>query len=242
MKLAISFLFLLTFLKFSLSFESSDPLSKENKITVNKYIKKDKDDEHSKIQILEDIEKITEDFSNDINTTKVIVKNLFLDIEASFEDVSDDIAKSVSKYSYSVEEKLNKIEGLVREFIENNKGIMFNSSESKEKVEKEKIKKVFNLILSKLKKLIHLSTMINYHTLLKFGNSDVKKETLEAVKNDDNISDELKKELIKYEGKENQDIKATELINFISPLYDNFTNKLNMLINELPTDLNQILK
>ncbi|SBS95005.1 sporozoite protein essential for cell traversal, putative [Plasmodium malariae] len=123
-----------------------------------------------------------------------------------------------------------------------NKGIMFNSSESKEKVEKEKIKKVFNLILSKLKKLIHLSTMINYHTLLKFGNSDVKKETLEAVKNDDNISDELKKELIKYEGKENQDIKATELINFISPLYDNFTNKLNMLINELPTDLNQILK
>ncbi|SBS96421.1 sporozoite microneme protein [Plasmodium malariae] len=65
----------------------------ENKITVNKYIKKDKDDEHSKIQILEDIEKITEDFSNDINTTKVIVKNLFLDIEASFEDVSDDIAK-----------------------------------------------------------------------------------------------------------------------------------------------------
>ncbi|SBT80004.1 sporozoite protein essential for cell traversal, putative [Plasmodium malariae] len=242
MKLAISFLFLLTFLKFSLSFESSDPLSKENKITVNKYIKKDKDDEHSKIQILGDIEKITEDFSNDINTTKVIVKNLFLDIEASFEDVSDDIAKSVSKYSYSVEEKLNKIEGLVREFIENNKGIMFNSSESKEKVEKEKIKKVFNLILSKLKKLIHLSTMINYHTLLKFGNSDVKKETLEAVKNDDNISDELKKELIKYEGKENQDIKATELINFISPLYDNFTNKLNMLINELPTDLNQILK
>ncbi|SBS85893.1 sporozoite protein essential for cell traversal, putative [Plasmodium ovale curtisi] len=217
-------------------------LSTANSISLNEYIKKEKDDNHLKVQVVEDLEKILEDFSNDINTTKDTIKNLFLDVEASFEEVSDDIAKSVSKYSFSAEEKLNILDGITRQFVENNRSFIYNSSESKKIVEREAFKKVCDLILNKLKILVQLNTINNYHILLKFGRGNVKKETLETVKNDSNISDELRKEFLKYNRMKNQDVKVTELINFMTPIYDKLTSQLNHLIRELSMDLNKILQ
>ncbi|SBT40262.1 sporozoite protein essential for cell traversal, putative [Plasmodium ovale wallikeri] len=220
----------------------NNTLSTTNSISLNEYIKKDKDDNHLKVQFVEDLEKILEDFSNDINTTKDTIKNLFLDVEASFEEVSDDIAKSVSKYSFSAEEKLNILGGITRQFVENNRSFIYNSSESKRVLEREAFKKVCDLILNKLKNLVQLNTINNYHILLKFGRGNVKKETLETVKNDSNISDELRKEFLKYNRMKNQDVKVTELINFMTPIYDKLISQLNQLIRELSIDLNKILQ
>ncbi|SBT40725.1 sporozoite protein essential for cell traversal (SPECT1) [Plasmodium ovale wallikeri] len=266
MELPILCFLLLTLLKCALSLE----LSKN----VNTYTCARVDCE----RFVEDLEKILEDFSNDINTTKDTIKNLFLDVEASFEEVSDDIAKSgedpldyiilykivnlnsitfkthmpmypsffffasVSKYSFSAEEKLNILGGITRQFVENNRSFIYNSSESKRVLEREAFKKVCDLILNKLKNLVQLNTINNYHILLKFGRGNVKKETLETVKNDSNISDELRKEFLKYNRMKNQDVKVTELINFMTPIYDKLISQLNQLIRELSIDLNKILQ
>ncbi|SCP05348.1 sporozoite protein essential for cell traversal, putative [Plasmodium ovale] len=237
MELPILCFLLLTLLKCALSLELNNTLSTANSISLNEYIKKEKDDNHLKVQVVEDLEKILEDFSNDINTTKDTIKNLFLDVEASFEEVSDDIAKS-----FSAEEKLNILDGITRQFVENNRSFIYNSSESKKIVEREAFKKVCDLILNKLKILVQLNTINNYHILLKFGRGNVKKETLETVKNDSNISDELRKEFLKYNRMKNQDVKVTELINFMTPIYDKLTSQLNHLIRELSMDLNKILQ
>ncbi|GAW82150.1 sporozoite protein essential for cell traversal [Plasmodium gonderi] len=242
MELFTYFLFLLSILKCVLSSEEKNVLSHDNNFSVKAYIKKDTNENNRKIQLVEYFEKIALDFSDDINSTKEVVKNLFLDIEASFEELSDDVAKNVSMYNYGTEEKLNVLDGLINEFIENNKGIIFNSSDEEKKIAKKKFKKMCDLILGKLKVAVELCVINNYRILLKYGKGDRKKEALDRVKNDDNISDELKKELLKYENLENKDANVSELINFITPIYESFMNKLNALIREVSVDINEILQ
>ncbi|EDL44477.1 sporozoite microneme protein [Plasmodium vivax India VII] len=148
---------------------------------------------------------------------------------------------SVSQYSYDAEEKLNILEGLVNEFVENSKGVIFNSPEEKKKMEKHKFKKMCDIILEKVKTVVELSTINNYRIILKFGKGERKSEVIDKVKNDDNISDELKSELLKYEDVESKDANVSGLINFISPIYDSFEQKLNALIREVSADLGKII-
>ncbi|EUD67722.1 hypothetical protein C922_01911 [Plasmodium inui San Antonio 1] len=216
-------------------------LSHENKFSVNEYIPKDGNKDHGKLQATEYFEKMAADFSDDINAAKGALQNMFLDLEASFEELSDDITKSLSQYSYKTEEKLNILEGLVNEFVENSKGAIFNSPEEKKQVEKQKFKKMCDLILQKVKAVVELSTINYYRVILKFGNGERKREVLDKVKNDDSISNELRRELLKYEDVENKDANVSSLINFISHIYDSFIQKLNELIREVSVDLGKIV-
>ncbi|GAB67644.1 sporozoite microneme protein [Plasmodium cynomolgi strain B] len=234
-------LFFLTALRCTLSFEERDTLSHVNKFSVNEYIRKDGNEDHGKFQATEYFEKIAADFTDDINTAKEALQNMFLDIEASFEELSDDVAKSVSQYSYDTEEKLNILVGLVNEFVENNKGVIFKSSEEKKKVEEHKFKKMCDLILEKVKTVVELSTINNYRIILKFGKGDRKSDILDKVKNDDSISDALKSELLKYEDVESKNANVSSLVNFISPIYESFKQKLNALIREVSSDLGKII-
>ncbi|ANQ09579.1 Uncharacterized protein PCOAH_00041640 [Plasmodium coatneyi] len=241
MEFFTSFLFLLIALQCAMSFEERDVLSHVNKFSVNEYIPKDDHVDHGKFEATEYFEKIAADFTDDVNAAKEALQNMFLDVEASFEDLSDDVAKSVSQYSYDAEEKLNILEGLLSEYVENSKGVIFNSPEEKKKVEKHKFKKMCDLILGKVKTLVELSTINYYRIIIKYGKGDRKSDILDKVKNDDNISDELKKELLKYEDVEGKDANVSNLVNFITPIYDNFLQKLNALIRELSADLGKII-
>ncbi|KJP85252.1 hypothetical protein AK88_05121 [Plasmodium fragile] len=241
MEFLTSLLFLLMALQCALSFEDRDILSHVNKFSVNEYIPKDGKADHGKLQATEYFEKVAADFSDDINAAKEALQNMFLDVEASSEESSDDVAQIVSKYSYDTEEKLNILEGLLNEFVENSKGVIFNSPEEKKKVEKHKFKKMCDLILEKVKRVVELSAINNYRIILKFGKGDRKSVVLDKVRNDDSISDELKRELLKYEDVESKDENVSSLVNFISPIYDRFIQKLNALIREVSTDLGKII-
>eukprot|EP00366_Plasmodium_knowlesi_P002433 XP_002259930.1 hypothetical protein, conserved in Plasmodium species [Plasmodium knowlesi strain H] len=234
-------LFLLIALQCALSFEEREILSHVNKFSVNEYIPKDDIKDHGKLEATEYFEKIAADFSDDINATKEALQNMFLDVEASFEDLSDDVAKSGSKYSYDTEEKLNILQGLLSEFVENSKGVIFNSPEEKKKEEKHKFKKMCDLILQKVKTLVELGAIDKYRIILKFGKGERKSDILDKVKNDNSISNELKEELLKYEEVEGKDANVSSLINFISPIYDNFLQKINAIIGELSADLGKII-
>nr|4U5A_A Chain A, Sporozoite microneme protein essential for cell traversal [Plasmodium berghei]4U5A_B Chain B, Sporozoite microneme protein essential for cell traversal [Plasmodium berghei]4U5A_C Chain C, Sporozoite microneme protein essential for cell traversal [Plasmodium berghei]4U5A_D Chain D, Sporozoite microneme protein essential for cell traversal [Plasmodium berghei] len=198
--------------------------------------------DHSKNNIIEEFDKLSDDFSNDINATKQTIKDLFLDIEASFEDTSDDVVKLLSKYSFVPEEKLNIIDGILRSFIENNKTHVINSSNAYIYIQKEKIKNVCNFILKKLNSLIQINELNKSHIILKYGKGEAKKGVLESIKNNDDISKNLKSELLKYENVNNQNIRVSELINFITPIYDDFIKNLTDLINDLQIKLKNISK
>ncbi|CXJ03165.1 sporozoite protein essential for cell traversal [Plasmodium berghei] len=241
MKIPITILVLFIILKCVLSFNLSiEP--KGNNISLDKHIKKETNIDHSKNNIIEEFDKLSDDFSNDINATKQTIKDLFLDIEASFEDTSDDVVKLLSKYSFVPEEKLNIIDGILRSFIENNKTHVINSSNAYIYIQKEKIKNVCNFILKKLNSLIQINELNKSHIILKYGKGEAKKGVLESIKNNDDISKNLKSELLKYENVNNQNIRVSELINFITPIYDDFIKNLTDLINDLQIKLKNISK
>ncbi|CRH01667.1 sporozoite protein essential for cell traversal, putative [Plasmodium relictum] len=241
MKKRIYLFFFLISLKYVLSFRLNNTLLKENNFVAEKYFRKENDNENLKFKIVEDLEKIIEEFSNDVNTAKMIIRETFLDTESSFKEISDDVVKIISKYSFVTDEKLNIINGLFQEFIENNKSTIFNLSEEHTIKKKDKIKEVSDSILCKLKKLIELNIFNKYHAILKFGNKNIKNEALEALKIEKNISDKLKEKLLNYKTSENEDIKELESTDFLNYHYDKFTAKLDELINELNKELSQTL-
>ncbi|CRG95131.1 sporozoite protein essential for cell traversal, putative [Plasmodium gallinaceum] len=241
MKHKIYLFFFLTLLKYALSLRLNNTLSKKNNFVAEKYFRKENDNENLKFQIIDDLEKINEEFSNDVNTAKIFVRDTFLDTEASFKEISDDVVKIISKYSFSIDEKLNVLNGLLQEFIENNKSSIFNSSDENMISHKNKIKEVSDSILCKLKKLIELNIFNKYHAILKFGNQNIKNETLEALRIERKLSDKLKKELLKYKTLENEDIKESESTNFLKSVYNKFIVKLDEIINEMSKELSHIL-
>ncbi|SCM11162.1 sporozoite protein essential for cell traversal, putative [Plasmodium chabaudi adami] len=215
---------------------------KGKSIYLDKDTKKESNIDQSKNKIFEEFDKISDDFSDDINAIKQTIKDLFLDVEGSFEDTSDDVVKLLSKYSFVPEEKLNIIDGILRSFIENSKTHIFNSPNAYINTQKEKIKNVCDFTLKKLNSLIQINELNKNHIILKYGKGEAKKGVLESIRNNDNISKNLKSELLKYENVSNQNIRISELIDFITPIYEDFIKKLVDLINDLQIKLNKIPK
>ncbi|CAD2098407.1 hypothetical protein YYG_03153 [Plasmodium vinckei petteri] len=241
MKISTTILVLFIILKCVLSFNLSIG-PKGNNVSLDKHNKKDTNIDQSKNKIVEEFDKISDDFSDDINTIKQTIKNLFLDVEASFEDTSDDVVKLLSKYSFVPEEKLNIIDGILRSFIESKKTHIFNSPNAYINQQKEKIKNVCDYTLKKLNSLIQINELNKSHIILKYGKGEAKRGVLESIRNNDNISKNLKLELLKYENVSNQDIRISELIDFITPIYEDFIKKLVDLISDLQIKLNKIPK
>ncbi|KEG04995.1 sporozoite protein essential for cell traversal, putative [Plasmodium vinckei vinckei] len=241
MKISTTILVLFIILKCVVSFNLNiDP--KGHNISLDKHNKKDTNIDQSKNKIVEEFDKISDDFSDDINAIKQTIKDLFLDVEASFEDTSDDVVKLLSKYSFVPEEKLNVIDGILRSFIESKKTHIFNSPNAYINQQKEKIKNVCDFTLKKLNSLIQINELNKSHIILKYGKGEAKRGVLESIRNNDNISKNLKLELLKYENVSNQDIRISELIDFITPIYEDFIKKLKDLINDLQNKLNKIPK
>ncbi|CAD2098794.1 sporozoite protein essential for cell traversal, putative [Plasmodium vinckei] len=241
MKITTTILVLFIILKCVLSFNLSIG-PKGNNVSLDKHNKKDTNIDQSKNKIVEEFDKISDDFSDDINTIKQTIKNIFLDVEASFEDTSDDVVKLLSKYSFVPEEKLNIIDGILRSFIESKKTLIFNSPNAYINQQKEKIKNVCDYTLKKLNSLIQINELNKSHIILKYGKGEAKRGVLESIRNNDNISKNLKLELLKYENVSNQDIRISELIDFITPIYEDFIKKLVDLISDLQIKLNKIPK
>lgn len=123
-----------------------------------------------------------------------------------------------------------------------NKGLISNLSKRQQKLKGDKIKKVCDLILNKLKKLENVNKLIKYTIILKYGNKDNKKEMIQTLKNEEGLSDDFKNNLSNYETEQNNDdIKEIELVNFISTNYDKFVVNLEDLNKELLKDLNMAL-
>ncbi|ETW40558.1 hypothetical protein PFUGPA_02328 [Plasmodium falciparum Palo Alto/Uganda] len=242
MKIPICFLIILVLLKCVLSYNLNNDLSKNNNFSLNTYVRKDDVEDDSKNEIVDNIQKMVDDFSDDIGFVKTSMREVLLDTEASLEEVSDHVVQSISKYSLTIEEKLNLFDGLLEEFIENNKGLISNLSKRQQKLKGDKIKKVCDLILKKLKKLENVNKLIKYKIILKYGNKDNKKEMIQTLKNEEGLSDDFKNNLSNYETEQNNDdIKEIELVNFISTNYDKFVVNLEDLNKELLKDLNMAL-
>ncbi|SOV81351.1 sporozoite protein essential for cell traversal [Plasmodium sp. gorilla clade G3] len=242
MKIPICFLIILVLLKCVLSYNLNNDLSKNNNFSLNTYVRKDDAEDDSKNEVVDNIQKMVDDFSDDIGFVKTSMREVLLDTEASLEEVSDHVVQSISKYSLTIEEKLNLLDGLFEEFIENNKGLISNLSKRQQKLKRDKIKKVCDLILKKLKKLENMNKLIKYRIILKYGNKDNKKEMIQTLKNEESISDDFKNNLSNYETeRNNDDIKEIELVNFISTNYDKFVFNLEDLNKELLMDLNTAL-
>ncbi|KOB86144.1 hypothetical protein PFDG_01659 [Plasmodium falciparum Dd2] len=102
----------------SFFFGSYNDLSKNNNFSLNTYVRKDDVEDDSKNEIVDNIQKMVDDFSDDIGFVKTSMREVLLDTEASLEEVSDHVVQSISKYSLTIEEKLNLFDGLLEEFIE----------------------------------------------------------------------------------------------------------------------------
>ncbi|VWU53239.1 hypothetical protein HEP_00519800 [Hepatocystis sp. ex Piliocolobus tephrosceles] len=90
----IAFLIFVTILKCTKLFGLTIQSSNDKNAYMGELTNPIKNNENFKENVINYIEKIVKDYSDDISIIKSDIHNIFLDIEGAFEKLSDDVAKT----------------------------------------------------------------------------------------------------------------------------------------------------